>query len=78
MHYSFFVNTVNFISDTVFFGTPYFNSDIGGFAVVKAGEREARIVFGQEYLATPVVSANISLEDGLTYAYNDFLKNVVD
>ncbi|MBI3588890.1 MAG: hypothetical protein HY093_00540, partial [Candidatus Liptonbacteria bacterium] len=55
--------TIAFMSDTVFFGRPYLNSDSGGFAVVSQGERKVEVVFDKEYVAQPVVNATISLED---------------
>jgi hypothetical protein len=43
-------------------GTPYFNNDMGGFAVVLAGEQEVRVDFLAPYLVEPVVNATISFE----------------
>ena len=41
-------------------GQPYFDSDMGGFAVVTAGTKSVEINFAQEYLIQPIISANIS------------------
>ncbi len=53
---------VTFNSDTFFFGRPYFNSDTGGFAVIKQGQQEVEITFDKEYLGQPVVAATIAFE----------------
>jgi len=53
---------LNFLSDAVFFGRPYFNSDTAGFAMIKKGAKSVDIVFEREYLEQPVVNANISVE----------------
>jgi hypothetical protein len=38
--------------------TPVFNKDMGGFAVIKQGDREVLIAFEKEYAYVPVVTAN--------------------
>ncbi|MCI0479500.1 hypothetical protein L0Y59_03065, partial [Candidatus Uhrbacteria bacterium] len=48
--------------DVMFFGRPYFNADMGGFAVVRHGSRSVDVRFGEEYLEEPVVNATISME----------------
>jgi hypothetical protein len=53
---------VNFLSDIIFFGRPYFNSDTAGFAIVPKGQKKVEVVFDREYLDEPVVNANISLD----------------
>jgi len=53
---------LNLMSDVSFFGRPYFTSDTGGFARVKAGDREVSVTFEREYLETPVVQATISVD----------------
>lgn len=51
---------IKIMSDAMFFGRPYFNSDTGGFAVVGEGQQEVRVAFDNEYLNVPVVSATIT------------------
>ena len=53
---------LSFVSDVSFFGTPYFNTDTAGFAVIHSGDRFVDIVFEKEYLEKPIVNATISLE----------------
>jgi hypothetical protein len=45
--------------DVSFIGRPTFNKDTAGFAVVKKGQRKVNITFEKEYLAPPVVTANL-------------------
>ncbi len=65
---SFFTNTTTFDGDVVFGSQtefklpPIFNKDTAGFAIVKEGDKRVRIDFDQEYVATPVVTANITFE----------------
>jgi hypothetical protein len=54
-------SAVNLLSDTFYFGRPYFNTDTGGFAIVSAGQTEVPIVFDRDYLYQPVVHATIDL-----------------
>ena len=56
-------NLLTLMSDTLFIGRPYFNADTGGFAVIKAGQVSADIVFDREYLEQPVVNVNLTFED---------------
>ncbi len=66
---SFFTNTTTFNSNVVFGAPvefnlpPIFNKDTAGFAIIKEGARKVEIVFSQPYIAQPVTSASISLED---------------
>ena len=53
---------LTFLNDTKFIGRPYFNRDTGGFALIRAGEREARVAFSEPYLEQPVVQASITLD----------------
>ena len=54
-----------FKDDIVFFGRPYFNSDTAGFAVIKQGDRQVKIVFDRPYLEPPVI--NVTMEsDGIS------------
>ncbi len=52
--------TVSILSDSIFFGRPYFTSDTGGIAIVKKGDREVEITFERDYVAPPIVSATLS------------------
>ena len=48
--------------DAIFFGRPYFNSDTGGFAVIKQGQTGVDVTFDKEYLDQPVVSAALTTD----------------
>ncbi|KKT21995.1 MAG: hypothetical protein UW08_C0021G0001, partial [Parcubacteria group bacterium GW2011_GWB1_43_8b] len=50
---------ISLMSDTIFFGRPYFNSDTGGFAVVSTGAKSVDVVFEKQYIDRPVVNATI-------------------
>ena len=54
---------ISFMSDTFFFGKPYFNSDTGGFAVVRQGDTSVDVKFDKDYLDPPIVNASISMDD---------------
>jgi hypothetical protein len=54
---------ITLFSDTLFIGRPYFNADTAGLAVIKAGEREVRIEFDEEYLSEPIVNATVTFEN---------------
>jgi hypothetical protein len=55
---------LSFLNSVKFIGRPYFNKDTGGFAVVKAGEREVNVRFDEAYLEQPVVQASVTLDAG--------------
>ncbi len=55
-------DTLSILNDMIFFGRPYFNNDTAGFAMIKNGARSVDVVFTQEYIDQPVVTANISVE----------------
>ncbi len=55
---------ISFMSDTVFFGTPYFTTDTAGFAVIEKGAKNVQIRFDREYIEKPIVGANIALSSG--------------
>jgi hypothetical protein len=42
---------------------PLFNADMGGFALIKQGDKRVEVVFGNPYIAQPVVNATISFQD---------------
>jgi hypothetical protein len=48
------------MSDTEFFGRPYFTSDTGGTAVVKKDAKEVEVVFDREYIEAPILSASMA------------------
>jgi hypothetical protein len=52
--------TMSILSDTIFFGTPYFTSDTGGTAIVSKGAKEVDIEFGRDYIEAPIVTATMS------------------
>ncbi|MEK7089469.1 MAG: hypothetical protein AAB920_01480, partial [Patescibacteria group bacterium] len=51
--------TVNVLSDTFFFGRPYFTSDTGGTATIKEGAREVEVLFDREYVEKPILNASM-------------------
>jgi hypothetical protein len=51
--------SIDILSDTVFFGTPYFTSDTGGTARIKKGARSVDIEFAREYIETPIINASV-------------------
>lgn len=53
---------LSFIGDIRFIGTPYFNSDTAGFAVIHAGDTSVDVSFVQAYRNQPIVQANVSFE----------------
>jgi hypothetical protein len=65
---SFFSNTTTFDGDVVFSKQaefslpPLFNKDTAGYALIKAGDRRAKIVFDKPYISTPVVNASMTFE----------------
>lgn len=56
-----FLGQVIFRGDVNFAGTPTFNSDTVGRALIKQGADEVSIVFKKEYANQPVVNVNINL-----------------
>ncbi|MFZ2522630.1 MAG: hypothetical protein WAX44_03075, partial [Minisyncoccia bacterium] len=59
-------STMNILSDTIFFGRPYFTTDTGGSAVVKAGAKEVEVVFDREYIEQPIVTGSMSFNEAST------------
>ena len=66
---SFFSNTTSFAGDVTFAGKtefalpPLYNKDSAGYALVKQGDRRAKVVFANPYIATPVVNTSVTFED---------------
>jgi len=60
--FAYFINDVVFKGNVRFNGTPTFNSDTAGFAVIKQGQDTVQITFDNEYANTPVVTASIALD----------------
>ncbi len=54
-------DAVTFMSDTIFFGRPYFTTDTAGFAKIEKGDQSVDVVFDKEYLEQPIVNATITL-----------------
>jgi len=52
--------TINILSDSFFFGRPYFTSDTGGSALIKKGARIVDIAFDREYIEKPIITASIA------------------
>jgi hypothetical protein len=59
-------STLAIMSDTDFFGRPYFTTDTAGSAVIKSGAKFVEVVFDRDYIETPIVSATIALESAST------------
>ena len=57
---------IELLSDVQFFGRPYFTTDTAGFAVVKGGSKNVRVIFDREYIEQPIINASISLNDSDT------------
>jgi hypothetical protein len=58
--------SLDILGDVTFFGRPYFTSDTGGSAVIKAGARSVDIVFDREYIEQPIVGATIAFTASTT------------
>jgi len=61
-NFAYFINDVVFKGNVRFTGTPTFNSDTAGFAVVQQGQDTVQITFDNEYANTPIVTASIALD----------------
>jgi hypothetical protein len=66
-----FIKNVVFNSQVEFTIPPVFNKDTAGFAIIKQGSKKVEITFENPYIAQPVVSANISLEDNRESSMTD-------
>ena len=54
-------NLLNLMSDTLFFGRPYFTTDTAGFAVINPGQTSVDVTFDRAYLEQPIVNVTITL-----------------
>jgi hypothetical protein len=63
------------MSDTEFFGRPYFTSDMGGTAVVKKDAKEVEVVFDREYIEAPILSASMAYSTSTDEAEIDAMFN---
>jgi hypothetical protein len=53
--------------DNVMIGRPYFSNDMGGFAVIAAGDDHVDVTFDQPYAEEPVINASLNFDgDGVT------------
>ncbi len=66
-----FVEKAIFKNDVTFEGTVAFNSDTGGFAVVRAGQDRVRVTFDRPYAHIPVVTVTVKNGQFVQYAYTD-------
>ena len=70
-------DTINLLSDTAFFGRPYFTTDTAGFAVVSKDGQSVDVKYDREYIETPIVNATVSFDstdsndDVLAYLASD-------
>lgn len=56
-----FFGTVVFHNDVSFVGRPTFNQDTAGTAIIKQGDTQVSVTFTTPYDTTPIVTANMSL-----------------
>jgi len=83
---SFFSNTTSFAGGVTFAGAtefalpPLYNKDSAGYALIKEGDKRAKIVFESPYIATPVVNTSVTFEESDevddTEAENLFADNI--
>ena len=64
-----------FMSDTVFFGRPYFTTDTAGFAIIKQGQRSVDVTFEREYIEKPIVNSTITLDESSDPAIEEIILN---
>jgi hypothetical protein len=64
-------STLALLSDTTFFGRPYFTADTGGSATVAKGARSVDITFDRDYVETPVVNATMVFNGSATSSEDD-------
>jgi hypothetical protein len=74
--------TLSMLSDTTFFGRPYFTSDTGGTAVVKKGAKSVDVVFEREYVEAPIISTSIAFatttnEEEIDAMFNENIQFVI-
>jgi hypothetical protein len=55
---------IKFASEAEFTIPPIFANDTAGFALIKEGDKRVRVEFTNEYITTPVVSADVAFETG--------------
>ncbi|MCB9823024.1 hypothetical protein H6800_02010 [Candidatus Nomurabacteria bacterium] len=61
--------------DTTFAGRATFNNDSGGFAQIKAGQKEVKIEFTSDYPHVPVVTVSVNDGQFVTYSYKDLTQS---
>ncbi len=54
--------SIDVLSDLVFIGRPFFNSDTAGYAKILQGDRYVDVTFERSYLEQPIVSVAITQE----------------
>jgi hypothetical protein len=54
---------INFKSDMVFFGRPFFTTDTAGFAKVSQGHTRVDVTFDRDYIEQPIVNTSLSFDD---------------
>jgi hypothetical protein len=75
-------STMTVLSDTTFFGRPYFTSDTGGTAIVTSGARSVDIIFDREYIETPILTATMTFtasttDENIEKIFSDDIRFVV-
>jgi hypothetical protein len=53
---------IDLVSDVIFFGRPYFNTDTAGFAKISKGDKFVDVVFSKDYLEQPIVNVTITMD----------------
>ena len=75
-------DAINFMSDAIFFGRPYFNTDTAGFAVIAKGQQSVDVKFDNPYEEQPIVNATITLDgaddDANVAAAGDIFNNGIE
>lgn len=60
-----------FNQDVEFEGTPEFNKDAGGYAVIKTGSNRIHVQFDKEFTNRPPVKVTLSNGKFATYSYEN-------
>jgi hypothetical protein len=55
-------DAITFMSDSIFFGRPYFTTDTAGFAKIVKGDQSVDVVFDREYLEQPIVNVTLTVD----------------
>ena len=75
-------SSMNILSDTFFFGRPYFTTDTGGTAIIKKGAVRVEVTFEREYIETPIINASVvfatsTTDEQINSFFNDGVQFVI-